>query len=193
VKRTPAWHRSLALAAAVALAGPGCAGDPARTGASWHEHMQRGALAVEAGDPATGVEQFRQALESAQEHGGSEGSNELAYSAWHLGDLCFKHPDLCQPGDAETWTLVSLLAFERLYGPEHPVVIPVLLRMAEIREGEGDGSAAVALRARADGITARSFPESHYLRSRLGTHRPASGLHPQELLRILADVDLLDG
>ena len=155
--------------------------------------MQRGAQAVEAGDAAAGAQQFRVALEIAREDPSGSGVNELAYSAWHLGDLCFKRPGVCEPGEAELRTAESLDLFGDLYGPEHPVVIPVLLRMADIRAGEGDEADAARLREKADRITAQTFPESHYMRSRMGKHRPASGLHPQELLRILADVDLLGG
>ena len=53
--------------------------------------------------------------------------------------------------------------------------------------------AAADLLERADRITVRAFPESHFMRTRLGTRRPAADLDPQELLRILAELDTLDG
>jgi hypothetical protein len=153
--------------------------------------MQSAVAAVERGDPETGVSEFRTALEAARDDARSP--NELAYAAWHLGDLCFEHPPLCGQGEAEASTLEALRTFEARYGPEHPVVIPVLLRLAEIREGQGDPAAASELREKADRITDRSFPDSHFMRARMGTHRPAADLHPQELLQILSEVDPLDG
>jgi hypothetical protein len=83
--------------------------------------------------------------------------------------------------------------FAALYGPEHPVVIPILLRLAEIETRDGDPKGAAALVARADRITARTFPDSHFMRARSGDHRPAADLDPREVLQILADVDILGG
>jgi hypothetical protein len=177
---------------AMLLVAMGCAsGNGTSAHVRWHDEMQAAGAAVDEGDAVAGAEHFRQALAASLQE--PSNPNEVAYAAWHLGDLCFKHPTACRAGEAEAGTGEALAIFEIHYGPEHPVVIPVLLRMAEIRAGEGDAASAAALREKADRITARTFPESHFMRARMGTHRPAADLHPQELLRILADVDPLGG
>ena len=175
------------------LAGAGCASDPVSPFADpgWERQMRAGVDAANAADPATAIASFERAVEAAQRE--PENPNRLAYASWHLGDLCFKQPDFCEPGKAERSTRQAFDAFASNYGPEHPVVIPVLLRLGDIRAGQGDAEGAEQLREQADRITERWFPESHYIRSRMGAYRPASSLHPQELLRILSELDLLDG
>lgn len=151
-------------------------------------------LAVESvnqGDPQAGVSHYELALEAAREEPGNP--NHLAYANWHLGDACFRYPESCATGDAERKTQISLALFGEHYGPEHPVVIPILLRLSAIKAQIGEQEAAEALLQQADYITARTFPESHFMRARMGSHRPASQLHPLEMLQILAEVDRLGG
>ena len=147
--------------------------------------------AVSRGDPEAGVSHYELALEAALEEPGNP--NHLAYATWHLGDACFQFPEDCETGDAERKTEISLALFGEHYGPEHPVVIPILLRLSVIKAEIGDPDAAAALLEQADRITARTFPESHFMRARMGKHRPASELHPLEILQILSEVDRLGG
>ncbi len=153
--------------------------------------MRSGAEQVHGGSMAEAAGSYRRALELAVQQ--PHQPSRIAYSAWHLGDVCFQSPDVCPPGAARQRTRVSYEVFGVVYGPEHPVVIPILLRLAEIQALDGDPATAQALVEQADMITARTFPESHFMRIRSDGHRPAADLDPQELLRILAEVDLLGG
>lgn len=153
--------------------------------------MRAGAEAEGAGRPEDALACYRRALEIALRQ--SQQPIWLAHTAWYLGDLCFENEDLCASEEAALRTREALAVFAALFGPEHPVVIPVLLRLSEIDARDGRPARAAALLERADRITARTFPDSHFMRSRSGTHRPASDLDPQELLRILADLDILGG
>jgi hypothetical protein len=175
------------------LCGWGCASDsaPGAANGSWEGQMRSGVDAANSGQPALAIASFERAVELARRD--PRRPNRIAYAAWHLGDVCFRQPDLCPTGQAERSTRESLAVFMATYGPEHPVVIPVLLRLAALRDADADPQAANALSEQADRITERWFPESHYLRSHMGAYRPASSLHPQELLRILSELDLLDG
>jgi hypothetical protein len=149
-------------------------------------------LAVEAandGDRRAAMAAFERSLDLARR----ERPDRRAYTRWHQGDTCFKRPRWCPSGEAERATEEAYDIFAIEYGPEHPVVIPVLLRLSEIHAQVGDDEGAEEFLGLADRITARTFPESHFMRSRIGAHRPASDLHPQELLKILAELDLLDG
>lgn len=186
---TPAVAVACAVASLVTFAG--CASEPPRRtlDSSWEHQMRAGAEAEGAGLHAEALTDYRRAMEIALQE--SHQPIRLAHTAWYLGDLCFENQDLCEPGEAALRTRESLAVFGALFGPEHPVVIPILLRLSEISAREGNDEQAAALLARADRITARSFPDSHFMRSRHGSHRPASDLDPQELLRILADVDIL--
>jgi hypothetical protein len=171
----------------------GCATEsvPRATSSTWEFQMQSGVEAVARDEPAVAVEHFGRAIELARQR--PRRGNQLANATWHLADVCFRHPGSCQPGGAWRETLAAYEIFAAHYGPEHPVVIPVLLRLSEIRAREGDLASARALLDQADRITARWFPESHFMRARMGDHRPAASLHPRELLQILAEIDLLDG
>lgn len=153
--------------------------------------MRAGSEEARAGSMAEAAESYRRALALALDQ--PQQPSRIAYAAWHLGDVCFHSPEACPPGAARQRTEVSYEIFGALYGPEHPVVIPILLRLAEIHAGDGDAAGAQRLVERADRITDRTFPESHFMRLRTGGHRPAEDLDPQELLRILAEVDILGG
>ncbi len=174
-----------------AVLGVGCASGSPHGGSVWDRQMRLGVESVNRGDPRAGVAHYEQALEAAREEPGKP--NHLAYANWHLGDACFRYPESCASGEAERKTQISLALFGGQYGPEHPVVIPILLRLSDIKTQLGDPEEAEVLLEQADRITARTFPESHFMRARMGTHRPASQLHPLEILQILAEVDLLDG
>ena len=153
--------------------------------------MRAGADAASQGRRGEALGFYRQALALAVEDGHQP--IRLAHSAWYVGDVCFDAPDLCAPGEARRRVAQSFAIFSALYGPEHPVVIPILLRQAALEARDGDPEEAARLVEQADRITARTFPDSHFMRSRSGDHRPASDLDPVELLRILAEVDILDG
>jgi hypothetical protein len=175
------------------LAAVGCAtgGAGTATDSSWEYLMESGEEAARVGGDAEAGDFFGRAMELAIAQPHQPG--RLAYSAWRLGDVCFRKPALCPVGEAKLRTGQALAIFSALYGPEHPVVIPILLRLAEIRAQQGDTEGAADLLERADQITARTFPESHFMRARSGAHRPAADLDPHELLQILADLDTLDG
>ena len=185
----PRWTL-IALGFALAL---GCATEaPQRvSGSNWQEQMRAGAELDSSGKPAEALAHYRRALELARQE--PHDPVRLAHAAWYVGDVCFENPGLCDRSEAERRVGQSFAIFAALYGPEHPVVIPILLRRSEIAARAGDTAAAQDLLEQADRITAQSFPDSHFMRSRSGSHRPASDLDPMELLRILADVDILGG
>ena len=153
--------------------------------------MRVGIESNQVGDGAAAVEAFGRAVELA----GLDPSrpDELAYATWHLGDACFHSPGLCPAGESERETQASYDLFADRYGPEHPVVIPILLRLAALHARRGDAAGASALVEESDEITARSFPASHFMRAYIGSYRPASSLHPQEMLEILSEMDSLGG
>ena len=173
------------------LAACATGGAPGGVENSWEGQMRAGGEAFRSSRFAEAADHYHQALaiSARQPHQPSR----IAYSAWHLGDACFAAPGECPPGTARQRTEESLQIFAALYGPEHPVVIPILLRLADIDEREGNDAGAASLRTRADAITERTFPESHFMRVQNDGHRPAADLDPQELLRILAEVDILGG
>lgn len=142
---------------------------------------------IQRGDPQGGVTHYERARAAAHD------PRESAYANWHLGDACYRYDGLCGPDEAESTTRVSLALFGDLYGPEHPVVIPILLRLSVLAARRGDADTSTALLAQADYITARTFPESHFMRARSGDERPASQLHPLQVLKILAEFDRLGG
>lgn len=182
----------LAVAAvAVAALALGCASAPLGAVNEWERQMRLAVDSLDQGDARAGVEHYQRAVEAALEEPGDP--TQLAYASWHLGDACFRYPDSCAAGEAERKTRISLALFGEQYGPEHPVVIPILLRLSAIEADLGDPEQAKALLEQADRITARTFPESHFMRARMGNHRPASQLDPLEILQILAEVDRLDG
>ncbi len=186
-RRAPAWVLVVSAGALALSCSSGSGSPPGR----WDEEMKSAREAELAGEPARAAESYRRALGAAARQPHHPG--RVAAASWHLGDVCFRHDGLCHPGEARHWTQESFRVFGAIYGPEHPVVIPVLLRLSEIHALEGDAAGAEELLEQADRITARAFPESHFMRVRSEGHRPASDLDPQEVLRILAEVDILDG
>ena len=160
-------------------------------GSTWQDEMRAGVESSEEGDEAAAAAAFGRAVGLARLD--PLHSDELAYASWHLGDVCFHSPDLCPAGEAERETQISYDLFAAHYGPEHPVVIPILLRLSALHEQRGDAAGAKALLDESDEITARTFPASHFMRAGSGSYRPAASLHPQEILEILSEMDLLGG
>lgn len=180
------WGRGLAVAGGVLLA-LGCATSPPTPTLTWEEETRLAVASIRRGDPQGGVAHYERAREVARK------PQQSAYANWHLGDACFRYGGLCSVGEAESTTQVSLVLFGELYGPEHPVVIPILLRLSVLAARRGDPDTSAGLLAEADRITARSFPKSHFMRAQIGRQRPGSQLHPLQMLRILAEFDRLGG
>ena len=167
--------------------GLGCTASPPPQTQSWEQETRLAVDSIRRGDPQGGVTHYERAREVARE------PRQSAYANWHLGDACFRYDGLCGPGEAESTTRVSLALFGELYGSEHPVVIPILLRLSVLAARRGDTDASAVLLAEADRITTRTFPESHFMRVQSGSQRPASQLHPLQVLKILAEFDRLGG
>ena len=85
--------------------------------------MRAGAEAQQEGRPADALSHYRQALQLAI--GDGHQPVRLAHAAWYVGDVCFERPELCAPGEARQRVGQSFAIFAALYGPEHPVVIPI--------------------------------------------------------------------
>ena len=82
------------LIAVVGLGSTGCLSDSgAEFHSEWDYHMKTAVAAFQQGDPTAGVTHFQMALDRARKN--PERPNQLAYAAWHLGDVCFKHPSIC--------------------------------------------------------------------------------------------------
>jgi hypothetical protein len=184
--------------AVVLLCLTACVSEPESTSLSrdrrWEGQMHEALAAEQAGDVDRARDHFEAAFEIVRTDE-SPKMLELAYTCWHLGDLYFREPQLIRmEGSARSERLLemSLASFQQYYGPEHPVVIPVLLTLGAVYERRGDEAGARALVEEADRVTARSFPESHFLRS-TREPRPAASLPPQELLRLLHEREPLDG
>ena len=169
------------------LLGLGCAASPPPQSLSWEEETRLAVDSIRGGNPQGGVTHYERAREVARE------PRQSAYANWHLGDACFRYDGLGGPGEAESTTRVSLVLFGELYGPEHPVVIPILLRLSVLAARRGDADSSAALLAEADRIITRTFPESHFMRAQSGSQRPASQLHPLQMLKILVEFDRLGG
>lgn len=169
------------------LLGLGCTASPPPQSRTWEQETHLAVDSIRRGDPQGGVTHYARAREVAQE------PRQSAYANWHLGDACYRYDGLCGPGEAETTTRVALALFGAMYGPEHPVVIPILLRLSVLAAGRGDADASAELLAEADRITTRTFPESHFMRAQSDNQRPASQLHPLQMLKILAEFDRLGG
>jgi hypothetical protein len=181
--------------AASAVVAAGCTATAPRESAlhihpAWEASMSAGLGAAEIGDIAAAAGHYRLALDLV--HRERLPSEEHAFSAYHLGDLMQRHPAAVPEDGGET--ALALLeearaCFAKTYGPDHPVLLPVLARLAQIRESAGDAEGAAAARDTADRIAARFFPETHFLRERFGAARPSQIVHPLEILALLADED----
>jgi hypothetical protein len=151
----------------------------------WELQMSAGLDASDLGnlDAASGY--YRKAVQLARRE--QLPNEEMAFSIYRLGESIRVQPEL-----AEGETALALFGeahqhFASAYGPHHPVLIPVLIRIAAIQAERGNAEAAAATRATADAIAARFFPERHFLRERFGTTRPAAILHPLEMLQLVGE------
>lgn len=178
------------LSLGIGIAASGCVsaarsggGEPGMSPA-WRARMAAGLDAWDLGQRTTAVRHYRAAVRLAQREGLP--AEERAFSSYRLGDAIRLHPEAGQGESAMALLDESRRHFERAYGPDHPVLIPVWVRIASLRAAGGDEAAARAARAAADRIAVRCFPESHFLRERYGSERPASLLHPLEMLQLVA-------
>jgi hypothetical protein len=182
---------ALLIAGTVALvAASGCAaasggGTPAGLHPQWQAHMSAGLDAWQTGNVEAAARHYRDAVKVARERGLP--AEEMAFSTYRLGEAIRVRPETARGEAALALFEESRLHFERAYGPDHPVLIPVWVRIASLQAANGESAAAVDARARADGIAVRSFPESHFLRERYGAARPGLMLHPLEVLQLLRD------
>lgn len=184
-----AFHRILLVCLAGALTATGCATSPARNGvvprihAAWEVHMSSGLGCSDLGDLEEAARHYRRAVRVARVE--ALPREELAFSAYRLGDVLRERPDLARGESALALLDEARAGFADAYGAEHPVLLPVWVRIASIHDERGEPEAAEAARAAADRIAVRFFPEGHFLRERFGDARPASLLHPLEILAIL--------
>ncbi len=193
--RTPADRPSL-LSFVVALftvvfAASGCAAATGGGAAAplihpdWEHHMAAGLDAWAVGDVSSAADQYRLALHLARER--QLPAEELAFSSYHLGEAIRLHPTTSRGETALALLDEARRHFQTSYGVEHPVLIPVWVRIAQIQSDRGDDEAAANSWERADRIAVRFFPASHFLRERYGAARPALMLHPLEVLHMIGE------
>jgi len=157
---------------------------------AWEVAMAAGLDASDVGRPSAAALHYRRALAVARRE--RLPAEELAFSAYRLGDLIRREPQLARGETALALLEEARDQFRRGYGPEHPVLIPVLARLARIYAEAGDTEASEAAREGADRIAVRFFPESHFLRERFGAARPAELVHPLEVLAMLGEDESLE-
>ncbi len=182
------FHRILLVCIAGALTATGCAMSPPREAElrlhpGWEVHMSSGLACSDLGDLEEAARHYRRAVRVARVESLPE--EELAFAVYRLGDVLRERPDLARGETAHALLAEARAAFERAYGADHPVLLPVWARIALLHDEHGESGAAEAARAAADHIAVRFFPESHFLRERFGAARPAALLHPLEVLAIL--------
>ena len=174
----------IVAAAGCATAAPGGSLDPVLH-PEWKHEMEAGLVAWQMGRPDAAASHYRQALHLARHE--ALPPEELAFSSYRLGDAIRVAPAAARGEDARSLLEEARRHFETAYGTEHPVLIPVWVRLAELRARAADADAAAAARAAADRIAVRFFPESHFLRERYGAARPAAMMHPLEMLFLVAE------
>ncbi len=185
--------RSVLLALSFVLATSGCvAAAPGGTvlpllHPGWQAHMASGLDSWEVGDAEAAADHYRRALGIARSE--ALAPEELAYSSYRLAEAIRLHPSTSRGESALALLDESRRHFEAAYGTEHPVLIPVWVRLAELRSERGDEEGARSARAAADRIAVRFFPESHFLRERYGAARPALMMHPLEVLQLIGGRD----
>jgi hypothetical protein len=157
---------------------------PIRIHPAWEIHMAAGLDATDIGDHASAYRHFQRAVAVARNERLPD--EELAFSIYRLGEEVRTHPDAARDEDALDLLHQARRHFDRAYGPKHPVLMPVWVRIATIQEERGNTEGAAESRVVADEIALHSFPESHFLRERFGAARPASMLHPLEVLHLIA-------
>jgi hypothetical protein len=189
------FHRILLVCLAClpgAITAAGCAVNPARSTEAlrihpaWEIHMAAGLDAAEMGNLDAAAGHYRSALHVARFE--RLPAEELAFSAYRLGDLTRQQPDTARDESESPLALLdeARASFEHAYGAEHPILLPVWARIAQVHESAGHDEEANAARANADRIAVRFFPETHFLRERYGAARPAAIMHPLEVLALLA-------
>ena len=181
---------STVTAASCAVSPPRVAGPPGMHPV-WEVHMAAGLDASDLGDLEAASGHYRRAVRVARNE--KLPNEELAFSIYRLGESIRVQPGLSQDETALALLQEAQQHFARAYGPGHPVLMPVWVRIAAIQAESGDDQAADASRARADAIAVRFFPERHFLRERYGAARPAAILHPLEVLRLLGEPEAEDG
>ena len=187
------FHRILLVCAAFALSASGCATasprvEVPRIHPAWEVHMSAGLDAAEVGQREDAARHYRRAVDLARLE--RLPIEELAFSAYRLGDLIRTHPGLARNESALELLDEARRGFEQAYGSEHPVLLPVWARIARLHEEAGQIDAAAEARATADRIAVRFFPEAHFLRERFGAARPAEIVHPLEVLAMLGEEEL---
>ena len=183
-----ALHRLLAVCLMSAVAASGCAsatdgGVRATLHPSWLAQMAAGLDSSDQSDLARAAGHYRSALRLARDERLPE--EELAFSSYRLGEAIRVRPETSRGETALALLDESRRHFEAAYGAHHPVLIPVWLRIAATQADVGNDEAAAAARVAADRIAVRSFPEHHFLRERYGLARPATLLHPLEMLSLV--------
>jgi hypothetical protein len=178
-----------ALALALTLATSGCA-TAASSGTpepaihpGWSRQMEAGLDAWQLGHPDAAALHYRRAVQLARKE--RLPCEELAFSTYHLGEAIRLRPETSRGESALALFEESRGHFEDCFGADHPVLIPVLVRIAALQAETGNPAQAEIARTRADRIAVRFFPASHFLRERFGVSRPAAMLHPLEVLDLM--------
>ena len=186
----------ICLTATTTLLATGCTASPLRAEGPprlhpiWAIEMAAGLDASELGELDVASRHYRDAVRLARSE--QLPSEELAFSIYRLGEAIRVQPALAEGEQALALLQEARRHFARAYGPRHPVLIPVWIRIASIQAQQGDIAAAGASRATADEIAIRFFPERHFLRERFGAARPAAILHPLEILRLIGEPEQRD-
>lgn len=189
VDRLSSFHRILLVCIAGALTAAGCGSPPPREAEAlrihpnWEVHMASGLACSDLGDLDEAARHYRRAVRVARVEALPE--EELAFSVYRLGDVLRERPDLARGETALALLNEARAHFERAYGSEHPVLLPVWARIAALQEAREERGAAEAARSTADSIAVRFFPEHHFLRERFRSAHPALLVHPLEILAIL--------
>jgi hypothetical protein len=184
-----ALQRLLLVGLASALAASGCttaAGggstaphiDPA-----WEMHMAAGLGSWELGNIDAAAYHYRRAVRLARSE--QLPPEELAFSTYRLGEAIRVRPATSRGETALALLEESRRHLELAYGVDHPVLIPVWVRLAALKAEGGDEEGAAVSQEAADRIALHSFPKSHFLRERYGTVRPGAILHPLEVLELI--------
>lgn len=187
------FHRILLVCAAFTITAGGCLAapvrhiEPLRLHPAWEVQMSAGMDAADVGDVSAAARHFRRAVKLAKQE--RLPAEERAFASYRLGDLLRLQPDAARGEDVLSLLEESRASFERAYGPDHPVLLPVWMRLALVHDANGATESADVARAAADRIAVRFFPEHHFLRERFGAARPAEVVHPLEVLALLGDAE----
>ena len=150
---------------------------------SWADQMSAGLACSELQRLEDAARHYRRAVQLARSESLPE--TKLAFSLYRLGDVLREKPELGRGERADVLLQEARVRFERVYGSNHSVLIPVWANLASLYDERGEVAAARAARASAKRIAGHLFPEHHALRRRLRSGRPARRPHPLEVLSIL--------